>query len=144
MLAPVFPSISTTACIVIVPFLWLVRHRAFPVPPHHTGGIRQVLEPFLPPPARHTGCTRQVFDGWLLPCCRVCVSFNCFSSRVPGSIDSQTAWEWVLRSRIFDSSYGLVVRRNKRSSPESPIFLRMRLSRGGLVLRYGLERPVNF
>ena len=51
VLAPVFLSISTRARLAIVPFLWLVCRRAFPAPPRHTGGMRQVLEPFLPPPA---------------------------------------------------------------------------------------------
>ena len=51
VLAPVFPSLSTRARLAIVPFLWLVCRRAFPTPPRHTGGMRQVLEPFLPPPA---------------------------------------------------------------------------------------------
>ena len=103
VLAPVFPSISTRARLAIVPFLWLVCRRAFPAPTRHTSGMRQVLEPFLSPP-RHTGCTWQVFDGWLLPCCRVCVSVNCFSSRVPGSIVRPLeVWEWILRSRFFDS-----------------------------------------
>ena len=68
-ITPLLPFVSTKVCLVIVPFLWFVWRRIFPVPhPRHTGG------------------TRQVFDGWLLPCCRVCVSFNCYSSRVPGSI----------------------------------------------------------
>ena len=34
--------------------LWLVCGRAFPAPPPHTGGMRQVLEPFLPPPSTPT------------------------------------------------------------------------------------------
>ena len=101
--APVFPSISTRTRLAIVLYLWLVCRRAFPAPSCRTGGMRQVLEPFLAPP-RHTGGTRQVFDGWLLPCCRVCVSSNCFSSRVTGSVARPLeVWEWVLRSRIFDS-----------------------------------------
>ena len=95
LLAPVFPSISTRARLVMVPFLWLVCRRAFPAPPRHTGDMRQVVEPFLPPPATLAARGR-VFDGWLLPCCRVCVSFNCFSSRVPGSIARRLeVWEWV-------------------------------------------------
>ena len=49
VLAPVFPSISTRARLAIVLFLWLVCRRAFPALPRHTGGMRQVLEPFLPP-----------------------------------------------------------------------------------------------
>ena len=61
-LAHMFPSISTRACLAIVPFLWLVCRRAFPAPARHTGGMRQVLEPF-PRPPRHTGGMRQVFDG---------------------------------------------------------------------------------
>ena len=61
VLAPVSPSISRRARLAIVPFLWLVYRRAFPAPPRHTGGMRQVLEPFLPP--RHAGGMRQVFDG---------------------------------------------------------------------------------
>ena len=51
VLAPVFPSISTRARLVIVPYLWLVCRKTFPAPPRHTGGMRQVLEPFLLPPA---------------------------------------------------------------------------------------------
>ena len=51
VLAPVFPSISTRARFAIVPFLGLVCRRAFPAPPRLTGGMWQVLEPFLPPPA---------------------------------------------------------------------------------------------
>ena len=77
---------------------------------------------------RHTRGTRQVFDGWIMPCCRLCVSFNCFSSRVPGSIARPLeVWEWVLRSRIFDSwpsSWN-------RSFPDSPLFLHIRLIRVG-------------
>ena len=100
--------------------------------------MRQVLEPFLRP-SRHTGGTRQGFDGWLLPYCRGCVSFNCFSSRVPGSIARLLeVWEWVLRSRIFDSWSSSW----NRSFPESPIFFACAAHQDGLVLRYGLERPV--
>ena len=51
VLTPVFPSISTRARLAIVPFLWLICRRASPVPPRHIGGMRQVLEHFLPPPA---------------------------------------------------------------------------------------------
>ena len=50
LLAPEIPSISTRARLAIVPFLWLVCRRAFPARPRHTGGMRQVPEPFLPPP----------------------------------------------------------------------------------------------
>ena len=85
VLAPVFPSISTRARLAIVPVQWLVCRRVFPAPPRHTGGMRQVEEPFLPPPLPHRRYAAG-FDGWLLPCCRVCVSFNCFSPRAPGSI----------------------------------------------------------
>ena len=53
VLAPVFPSISTRAPLAIVPFLWLACHRTFPAPPRHAGGMRQVVEPFLPPPPPH-------------------------------------------------------------------------------------------
>ena len=53
VLALEFSSISTRARLAIVPFLWLVCRRAFSPPPRHTGGMRQVLEPFLPPPAPH-------------------------------------------------------------------------------------------
>ena len=53
VLAPVFPSISTRARLAIVPSLWLVCRRAFPAPPRHTGGMRQVLEHFLPPLPPH-------------------------------------------------------------------------------------------
>ena len=101
VLAPVFPSISTKTRLAIVPFLWLVRRRAFPAPTRRYAADSRA---FSAPP-RHTGGTRQVFDGWLLPCCRVCVSFNYFSSRIPGSIARPLdVWEWVFRSRIFDSS----------------------------------------
>ena len=59
------------------------------------------------------------------------------------SKETQTleVWEWVLRSRIFDSWSSL----QNRSFPESPMFLHIvRVlggHQGGLVLRYGLERP---
>ena len=85
VLAPVFPSISTRARLAIAPILGWFAVESFLPPPCHTGDMRQVLEPFLPPP-RHAGSTRQVFFGSLLPCYRVCVSFHCFSSRVPDSI----------------------------------------------------------
>ena len=51
LLAPVFSSTSTRARLSTVPFLWLVCRIAFPAPPLHTGGMRQVLELFLPPSA---------------------------------------------------------------------------------------------
>ena len=51
VLAPVFPSISTRARLPIVLFLRLVCRIAFLALPRHTGGMRQVLEPFLPTPA---------------------------------------------------------------------------------------------
>ena len=66
VLAPVFPSISTRARLAIVPFLWLVCRRAFPAPPHHTGGLRQVLEPFLPSPATPAARGRFFTDGFAL------------------------------------------------------------------------------
>ena len=53
VLAPVFPSILTMARLAIVPFLWLFAAEPFLPPPRHTGGMRQVLEPFLPPPPPH-------------------------------------------------------------------------------------------
>ena len=140
VLAPVFPSTSTKARLAIVPFLWLVCRRAFPAPPPATTALCGRFYGLFYPPPRYTGGTQQVFDGWLLPCCRVCVSFDCFSSRISGSLARLLEmWEWVLRSRIFDSwssSYN-------RSFPEPPIFLHIYAAhQGGLVLRYGLERPV--
>ena len=98
VLPPVFPSISTRARLAVVPFLWLVCRRAFPAPPRHTGGMRQVLEPFLPPLATPAARGRFLMGGFC-----VCVSSNCFSSHVPGSIARPSeVWEWVLRSRTFD------------------------------------------
>ena len=102
-LAPLFPSMSTRARLAMVPFLWLVCRRDFscPPPPHRWYATGSRAFPASP---RHTGGTRQIFDEWLLPCGRVCVSFNCFSSRVPGSlVRPLEVWEWDLRSLIFDS-----------------------------------------
>ena len=63
---------------------------------------------FCPPPATPAARGRFLMGDFCLVC-RVCVSFNCFSSRVPGSIARPLeVWEWVLRSRT--STHGLVRR----------------------------------
>ena len=63
---------------------WFAAEPFLPPPatPRYAAGSRA----FSAPPPRHTGGTRHVFGGWLLPCRRVCASFNCFFSHVPGSI----------------------------------------------------------
>ena len=42
---------------------WLVCRRAFPAPSRHTGGVRQVLEPFLPPPPATPAVRDRVMTG---------------------------------------------------------------------------------
>ena len=105
---------------------WSFCRRVFPPtpPPHrrYATGSRA----FSAPPPGTPAVGEQIFDGWLLPCSRVCVSFNYFSSRVPGSITRPLeVWRWVSRSRIFDS---WSTSKNRIFS-ESSIFLHMLLIR---------------
>ena len=52
VLAPVFPSISTRARLTLIPFLWLVRRRAFPAPPSPHRRYETGTRAFsAPPPA---------------------------------------------------------------------------------------------
>ena len=103
-------------------------------PPRHADDAREGYDggwschsAFFVSPPRHTGGTRQVLtDG--LPSYSVCVSFNyfvrVFVASTPGRLE---VWEWVLRSRIYDSWS----KKGNRGFHEFPIFLHMRLIRVG-------------
>ena len=104
VLAPVFPcSISTRVRLAIVTLLWLVCRRAFPAPPRHTGGMRQVLEPFLPLPATPAVRGRFFMGGLCLvvgPALPSTAFLRVFLAPIARPLE---VWDWVLRSRIFDS-----------------------------------------
>ena len=61
-----FGHVLTYGRLAIVPFMLLVGRGAFPAPPRHAGGMRQVLEPFLPPPATPAVRGRFLMDGLCL------------------------------------------------------------------------------